>query len=234
MNAGQGPIRLDLHNHTDASPDGFMSPQALLERARARGIACIAVTDHGSIDGALACAVLAADDPSLPRVIVGEEIETEVGEVIGLFVHEEIPEGLPLEQTVERIRMQGGIVYLPHPCDEVRRSAVHGEARLHAARAADVVEVRNGRSLLRDYDSEALRLAAGVGALLGAGSDAHYPGEVGRAYLEVDRVPDRHDFVDVLRRGRPSPRPPAVVYTLSWLYLARSKLAKLRERYLSG
>ena len=225
---GRPVLRLDLHNHTIASSDGFMTPRVLLERARARGLACIAVTDHGSLEGARACAALAAADPSLPRVIPGEEIETTVGEIIGLFVQEQIPEGLSLDETVERIRAQGGIVYLPHPCDEVRRSAVHGEARLRAARAADVVEVQNGRSLRPAYDRDALRLATRAGALLGAGSDAHYPGEVGQAYVEVDRIPGRDDFIEVVRSGRPAPVPHVAAYARSWFYLTRTKLVKLR------
>lgn len=211
-----------------------MSPRGLLERARARGLDCIAVTDHGSLVGARACAELAALDPTLPRVILGEEVETSVGEIIGLFVDEQIEEGLTLDETVRRIRAQGGVVYLPHPCDEIRRSAVHGADRLEAARVADVIEVRNGRSLRPAYDRSALGLAMWAGSLVGAGSDAHFPGEVGRAYLEVDRIPGRDDFIEVLRDARPAPLPRTAAYARSWFYLSRTKIQKVVVRRRRG
>lgn len=190
-------VRLDLHNHTHSSRDASLSPSALLERARDRGIQCIAVTDHDALEGAEACVALAAADPSLPRVIPGVEVRTRVGEVIGLFVGRPVAPGASLVETVAAIRAQGGLVYLPHPCDPLRRAAIRPEAREEAAALADIVEVSNGRSLRPAYDREALLLADRLGKALGAGSDAHYRGEVGRRYMEVSRVPTRDDLVEL-------------------------------------
>jgi predicted metal-dependent phosphoesterase TrpH len=82
--SGLAVLRLDLHNHTSHSADGTMNPRTLLERAAAEGIACLAVTDHNTVRGGLEALAFAEADPSLPRVIPGVELRTQVGEVIGL------------------------------------------------------------------------------------------------------------------------------------------------------
>jgi predicted metal-dependent phosphoesterase TrpH len=220
------PVHLDLHNHTVFSPDGIMEPIRFLQVAASRGLGCVAVTDHDSFRGALECLELAAADPLLPRVIAGEEIRTLHGEIIGLFLREEIPGGLSPLATVALIREQGGLVYLPHPFDGVRESAFRGEELEQIAGMVDVVEVNNGRSMRRAYGRNALRLAARIGTLLGAGSDAHFEGEVGRSYMDVPRVPVREDFMEVLRKGRPSPDPGVADLALNWVYGAATGVAK--------
>src|SRR5665648_718871 len=112
--------------------------------------------------------------PRLPRVIAGQEITTSCGELIGLYLTERIPEGLSPEQTTASIQAQGGIVYLPHPYDTHRRSTMGRQHVEQLALSCDVIEVRNGRILDPAFDRQALALAARSGALLGAGSDAHY------------------------------------------------------------
>src|SRR5690606_18231825 len=110
-------LRIDLHAHTRFSPDATMSPRELVDRALDAGLDRIAVTDHGEIEGALEARAYAP-----AHVIVGEEIRCEGRtELIGLFLTERIPQGLPIEETVERIRAQGGLVYAPHPYAYARR-----------------------------------------------------------------------------------------------------------------
>jgi len=188
----------------------------------------VGVTDHGTVRGGLECAELAARDSALPRVICGQEIFTEVGEIIGLYLSREIPSGLSLEESVRAIREQGGIVYLPHPFDSVRRATIRPEARTQAALLGDVIEVANGRSLRAGFDEKALRLAARTGSALGAGSDAHYRGEVGRAVIEVDRMPRRDDIVEVLRHGRPVRHRTVRTELLAYYFLGRVGVDKLR------
>ncbi len=187
------------------------------------------VTDHGTLRGGLEAAELAASDPSLPLVIPGQEILTSQGEVIGLYLTEEIGADLDLEAAVAAIRRQGGIVYLPHPHDEIRSASIQPGAVERAACLADVVEVVNGRSLHRRFDTRALELAARHAKILGAGSDAHYAGEVGRAVMIVDRLPTRGDLLSVLRRGRPW-RPRTVRSdVLDWWFFARVGFDKARR-----
>ena len=109
---GERVLRVDLHTHTHYSPDSILSPRRFVETCRRKGINCVAVTDHNSIRGALAGRELADF-----RVIVGEEIETAGGQVLGLFLEEEVRPGLSPEETIERVRAMGGLVGVPHRID---------------------------------------------------------------------------------------------------------------------
>lgn len=203
-----------------------MSPLRLLRAAAQSGLDCIAVTDHDSLRGAEECVRLSAADPGLPRVIPGEEILTSHGEIVGLYLREEIPGGLSPQETVARIRAQEGLVYLPHPLDGVRRATIHGEYVEATARAADVIEVSNGRSLRPSFSRNALDLAARLGKPMGAGSDAHFVREVGRVYMEVPRVPERTDLLELLRVGRPSPDMDPLDVALGWAFCLTTAATK--------
>jgi hypothetical protein len=116
--ARQPLIDVDLHMHTDHSHDCATPVELLLSTARERGLGAIAVTDHNEISGALRARELAAEHGV--KVIVGEEIKTGgQGEVIGLFIEEKIPRGLTLQETIDEIHRQGGLVYVPHPFDRL-------------------------------------------------------------------------------------------------------------------
>jgi predicted metal-dependent phosphoesterase TrpH len=135
-----GPgLRLDLHNHTTCSSDGVMSPAELLRAARKRGLACVAITDHNTVRGALEAVALAEADPTLPRVIPGVEVSTSDGHLVALYVWEDIPRGLPMLDCIAVIRERGGLVYLPHPFDAVRRGAVAPKVREQAAAQVDLI-----------------------------------------------------------------------------------------------
>lgn len=204
-----------------------MSPRQLLERAAARGVDVLAVTDHDCLQGALECAALAATDASLPRVIVGEEMATRQGDLVGLFLTREIPGGLDVLDTISCIREQSGVVYLPHPFDSMRRATMAPAWVERVAAAADVVEVANGRALTWAANRRALQLAARHVTRLGAGSDAHYPGEVGRTYLELHSLPSLHRppaFLVELRAARPCGPHPLLGLPRSWYFALRTGL----------
>lgn len=206
-----------------------MTPHTLLRIAARRGLDCVGVTDHGTLRGGLEAAELAASDPSLPLVIPGQEVLTREGEVIGLYLTEEIDGDMSLEDAVAAIRRQGGLVYLPHPFDSVRGGTIRPEAVERAGGLADIIEVDNGRTLYPRFDRMAADLAARHGTVLGAGSDAHYRGELGRAVMVVERLPTRADLLAVLGRGRPlRPRTPRAE-ALGWWYFMRIGLDKARR-----
>jgi predicted metal-dependent phosphoesterase TrpH len=225
--AKAAPVRVDLHNHTTHSSDGALTPLRLLELAAARGLHCLAVTDHDSLKGGRECARIAAGNPHLPRVIPGEEVFSRDGEVVGLFLEEEVPSGLSFEETVALIRQQGGVVYLPHPFDSIRRGTIEPEKRDLAARLADIIEVRNGRMLRPAFNERAFQLAAAYQKPMGAGSDAHYAGEVGRAFLEMTALPDRENLVDLVRAGRVGEPLGGLGEAKAWLYHFRTGSGKL-------
>jgi predicted metal-dependent phosphoesterase TrpH len=218
------PLRVDLHCHTHRSSDCQTSYRALLAACQRRGIDALAVTDHNRIEGALELA-----DQKLPiRIIVGEEIKTTEGEIIGLFMRAFVPPRLSPEETIDEIKRQGGVVYVPHPFDAVRRSVIWREALERIAGQVDVIEVLNARLHSTERNQLADRFAAERGLLRGAGSDAHTALEVGRAGVEMPPFDDAASFKAALRQatvfGRPSH--PAV-------HLA-STFAKIRKKYLPG
>ncbi|HUE96475.1 MAG TPA: PHP domain-containing protein [Longimicrobiaceae bacterium] len=207
-----------MHLHTHRSFDCRNRPGAILEVARARGLDRIVVTDHNEIAGAWE---LAALDPE--RVIVGEEVKTREGfDVIGIFMRDLIPRGTPARETCERIREQGGVVYLPHPFDGSRSG---GPALLAAlADLVDVVEVHNARCFPRSLNTRARAWAEAMGKRSGAGSDAHTIAEIGRGFVEVPPFEnERESFLVALEQGRIGGTNTSPIYRLASIY------AKLRN-----
>jgi hypothetical protein len=179
--APAGRVRVDCHLHTVASGDAVLTLEELAERARATGLDVVCVTDHN----VTSAAVTATERDLGVRVVVGEEIRTPDGDVIGLFLTERIPYVLPLAEVIGRIRAQRGLVYVPHPFDLGRSSLGRVLPGLCADGAVDVVEVFNAKIEDDALNQRAAGLAARYGIPAGAGSDAHDAPGVGAAYLEL-------------------------------------------------
>lgn len=213
-------IRVDLHCHTHKSSDSASSYRSLIAACQRRAIDALAITDHNRIEGALEF----AEQAPFP-VIVGEEIKSREGEIIGLFIRDFIPPHLSPEETAHEIRRQGGVVYVPHPFDRVRRSVLTRDALERIAGHVDAVEVLNARIHIEKDNAQAIRFADERNLLKGAGSDAHIAWEVGRAGVVMPDFSDATSFKESLRQatvfGKPSP--PAV-------HLA-STFHKYRKRY---
>ncbi len=189
-------LRVDLHSHTNYSHDGHTSPEILVARASEVGLDRIAVTDHGTIEGALIARELA---PAL--VIVGEEIRCACRtELIGLFLSERIPQRLSMDETVARIRSQGGVVYAPHPYAYARQAVRRARRALDRA---DVVEAVNARAFLPWWNRAAAGAARTRGLPAAAGSDAHFAFEIGRAYTRMPAFADGAGFLEAVRNGTP-------------------------------
>jgi predicted metal-dependent phosphoesterase TrpH len=189
-------IKVDLHVHTVYSDDCLTPLRDVLRWVVRRQLGAVAITDHNTIAGALAFASM-----SHVPVIVGEEILTTGGEIIGLFLCEEIPAYLPPAETARRIHQQGGLVYIPHPFDRIRHSALQPDALAQVIERADVLEVHNGRVTFVLDNRRADDLARARHLLRGAGSDAHQGFEIGRSYVEMPAFADMADFVSGLRQG---------------------------------
>jgi dephospho-CoA kinase len=213
---GSGRIRVDMHLHTRASFDSLNDPHAVVERARAEGLDRICVTDHNELETALA---LTADYPDY--VIPGEEVKTaERVDVIGLFLSERIPAGTPARETCQRIREQGGLVYVPHPFAGGKggggRILPEIEDLVHA------VEGFNARLHDPSLNERAERWGRERGLPLGAGSDAHTLGELGHAWVDMPACENRPEaFLAALAEGTLHGR------TSSRLVHIASTLAKL-------
>lgn len=179
---------IDLHCHTSASFDSLASPASIVRAAAARGITHLAITDHDRIDGALEAQAFLASDagrdavPGL-TVIVGQEIRTSSGDLIGVFLREAIPPGLPPAEAVAAVRAQGGLVGMAHPFDRFRGSVGRGENddTEELAATVDWIEAWNARLMFGDGNARAAALAAKVGKPGIAVSDSHTTMELGVA-----------------------------------------------------
>ena len=199
--------KVDLHSHTGHSKDSLLPAATLLREAAERGMAAIAVTDHDSLGGALQAAALVERRPEEfggITVIPGSEVMTTEGEIIGLFLREDVARGLAPEETIRRMRAQGALVIVPHPFDRIRGSRLREDALRRVAHLVDAIEGLNARTTLPADNIRAQRFAAEHGRLLTAGSDAHVRGEAGRAYVEIDSPPsgDAAGLLEQIRAGR--------------------------------
>ena len=190
-------MRLDLHCHTHRSRDSLMTYEVLLRRMDQRGMDMVAITDHNTIAGALAFRARAPE-----RFLVGEEIKTTSGELLALFLEEEVPPGLSPEDTISRVHAQGGLVGVSHPLDRLRGEAL-GMERLESIRGElDFLEVFNARITFSKDNRLARELAARWGLPGSAGSDAHAPAEVGRAYVDMPEFHGPQEFLESLALGQ--------------------------------
>ncbi|HSG47816.1 MAG TPA: dephospho-CoA kinase [Longimicrobiales bacterium] len=218
-----GWMRVDLHLHTRASWDSLSDPEALLARARERGVTRLALTDHDTLALSLE---LAARYPE--AVIPGEEVRTAEGiDVIGLYLREGIPRRTPAREVIRCVREQGGVAYLPHPYAPGKGGG--GRLAEDLAPLVDVVEVFNARLHPADRNDPAGALAHRFARLRGAGSDAHLVGEVAGAWVEVPEHPNTPEGLRwALRRGRPAGREASRLVHLG------STWAKLRQKLPGG
>ena len=167
-------IRLETHCHTRYSKDSLLLHSLLYMKCRLCHIDAIAICEHNNILGALKFKEYCLKRKNKVFVIVGEEIMTSSGEVIGLYLNEEIPAGLSCDETIDRIINQGGVVYVPHPYDEKRAKTVLDEdcIRLNSHRI-DCIECYNGRNVDENYGVQQTRIANKYGLVKVVGSDAH-------------------------------------------------------------
>jgi predicted metal-dependent phosphoesterase TrpH len=194
----QGWVRVDCHSHTMWSGDCTTTPDELAEAVAETGIDVLCITDHNAIAGAVELA------DRLPcRVVVGEELRVGSGEIIGLFLDERLPQGIPVLEAAQRIRDQGGVVYIPHPFDPMRNCLRPEEIDLLVAEGlVDGIEGWNGKTSLGSLNAKGEAYGRANGLFVGAGSDAHVPDAVGAAYVEMPDFDDPADFLVKVAEGR--------------------------------
>ena len=190
-----GLLRVDLHLHSSYSHDGQSSLQELIERSRECGLDRIALTDHNTVEGALELARIA---PEL--TIVGEEVKTREGEVIGLFITGRITPYLMPEEVMDVIHEMGGLTYVPHPLDR-RRANFLPERIVQMADRIDIIETYNPWCE-PGANAAAAKLASDLGAVTASGSDAHGIQELGRSWMEIEDYKSPAEFLEKLRKAR--------------------------------
>ncbi|MBO9534357.1 MAG: glycosyltransferase [Solirubrobacteraceae bacterium] len=210
-------IDVDLHMHTDWSHDCATPVEVLLATAKERGLGAIAVTDHNVIGGAYEAAELS--ERYGVKVIIGEEVKTaSQGEVIGLFINEEIPRGLSLQETIAEIKRQGGVVYVPHPFDRMHAVPDY-EHLLDVLDDIDAIEVFNPRVAVGTFNDEARRFATKYRLAQGAGSDAHVAQGLGSVRIRMPDFDGPEEFLAGLRIAEIAPRPASLLYVQALKFL---------------
>ncbi len=187
-------IKLDLHIHTTYSFDSNIDPEGLSKVCHERGLDGVAITDHDSLQGGLAFACELSD----LIVIPGSEIRSAEGEIIGLFLSEEVPPGLPAPETMRLIHEQGGLVVIPHPFDIVKLKRMRARRLEELLDEIDAIEALNGKPRWWWANASAQRFADSHGVPVTAGSDAHKAGHVGLLYTEMDAFSGPTEFMTSL------------------------------------
>ena len=218
-------LKVDFHAHTCYSHDCLISIEAFINAARRSGLDRVVVTDHNTIRGALLAAEAA---PEL--VIAGEEVQTTEGEFLAAFVTRELPYGLEPLEALKRLKDQGAFISISHPFDPQRSGWSQRTLDLIAPQV-DALEVFNARVLSPLYNTHAQSYAASLGMPGTAGSDAHHPSEIGRAYSMVPDFADaaglRAAISEARSRGRVS-LPLVHVYS-TWAKVVKKLQASRKE-----
>ena len=189
-------VAIDLHTHSEASPDGALTTKDYRRMLKSGRLDYVAVTDHNTTDFARA---LKHELGELgERIIVGEEIRTTHGEIIGLYLTETVPKLLSPHETIAAIRAQGGLVCIPHPFENVRRG-MSRKALEPISREVDMIEVHNGRAVFQNKSKLAYAWAALHGCAGVANSDCHAPSGWGRTRTRIAAAPTKDNLIDLLR-----------------------------------
>jgi len=211
--------QVELHSHTNWSKDCVVDGDTIIRLCERRGIDRIAITDHNTADGALAMQKTAPD-----LIIVGEEIMTDRGEILGYFMQESIPAGLTPDETIRRLRDQGAVISVSHPFDRLRKGAWHEEDLLKIIDKVDAIEVFNSRCMFAEDNAKAIRFAEKHNLTGTVGSDAHSRVEYGRALVRMQPFEGASDFLLSLRVAQHVNR-----YS-SWFVHLNSKTAKWSKK----
>jgi len=188
-------MRVDLHLHSRYSHDSSTSLEALIARCRECLLERIALTDHNTAEGALELARVAPD-----LAIVGEEVKTREGELIGLFITSTIPPWLRPEEAMDLVHEMGGLTYLPHPLDR-NRSHYRPERIVELAPRIDIIESYNPWCDA-GANRAAAELAADLGKVTATGSDSHGIQELGRSWMEMEEFDGPADFLQKVAKAR--------------------------------
>jgi predicted metal-dependent phosphoesterase TrpH len=209
--------RIDLHTHSTASPDGALRASSYAAMLSHGVLDAIAVTDHNTITLAQELHATLGD-----RIIVGEEITTSQGELIGLYLQTVVPPFLSVLDTIRRIHEQGGLVYVPHPFETVRKG-IPLNVLDELATMIDIIEVGNGRAVFQNRSLQAAAWAQNHNVAGAASSDAHGRAGWGRTYTTVTAMPTVHNLVNLLKTGECTTRNPGMAG------LAYPKFNRLRK-----
>jgi predicted metal-dependent phosphoesterase TrpH len=197
-------IKIDLHTHSCYSHDAFITIKHYEYFFRRNPDFILAITDHNEIEGALQCKKAFGE-----KIIIGEEVKTAEGELIGLYLDHCIDPGMPLENTVEEIKKQDGLVMVPHPFKRTGNSdsQIFKKSLCTHLELFDIIEIYNSRNRTEGANEQALAFARSHQKPMAVGTDAHAFYELGKAFMSIPAYNGRTDLLDQLAAGHASCRP---------------------------
>lgn len=194
-------MKIEMHVHTRFSKDSLLPLHILLFMCKIKKIKCIAITDHNEIKGAIKAKEIFAKHKV--NVIVGEEILTKQGEIIGLFLNRKIEKNLTAKETIQEIKKQNGVVYVPHPFDKKRNKTVLQYEQIIANKDdIQLIECYNGRNIEKEYGIKQGEIAKKIGKIKVVGSDAHTWFEVGRNTMEISDFDTQEEFLNNIKSAK--------------------------------
>ena len=213
--------KIDLHTHSIGSPDGGITLEDYRQLLNNNVLDVIAITDHDSIDQAVAIQKELGS-----RIIVGEEITTQDGELIGLFLSKKVEPGQSAQATAKAIKIQGGLVYVPHPFETVRKGITQSVLD-SIVDNVDIVEVHNGRAVFQNKGPQAATWARLNNKICAASSDAHGSKGLGTTYTITNSIPTKETLLRELKTGRlTTQRPPLLSLFYPKYHRLRAKIKK--------
>jgi predicted metal-dependent phosphoesterase TrpH len=218
--AAEGQWRVELHCHSRYSKDSNLSLEKIVAACRRERIDAIALTDHNDIRGALELQAMA---PGWLRVIVGEEIATADGDLVGIFLRERIEPRLPIEETIRQIHAQGGLAIAPHPFDRLRHEAMGGAVLTRVQHEIDFVESFNARCVFAGDNQVAAAFVREHGLAGCVGCDAHWSGEHGNAVCVMRPFEGAKEFTASLRAATFECRPAGPLVHVGTAVVKRAK-----------
>ena len=203
-------IKIDLHTHSEASRDGGITPNQYAKILEEETLDVIAITDHDRIDFAQGLQQALGRE----RIIVGEEITTKDGEIIGLYLTEVVPPQMTAQDTVDAIKAQNGLVYIPHPFEKVRKG-IQKDILEAIIEDVDIIEGYNGRALSQKFSPQATAFAKIHGIPSVASSDAHGVSGIGKSHTNLQNRPTRQSLLIELQSSfMICARPPWISFLL--------------------
>jgi len=191
------PCKIDLHTHSIASPDSSITAKQFKKALSGGVLSCIAVTDHNRIDFAQKL----QKELGPEAIIIGEEISTKQGDIIGLYLTSLVEPNQEISQAIEAIKKQGGLVYIPHPFETVRKGISH-ETLDNVIDDIDIIESANGRAFFQNLGTEAHTVARIRYKHPCASSDAHRSSALGKTYTEIKEIPKKDNLLELLSLGK--------------------------------
>jgi predicted metal-dependent phosphoesterase TrpH len=224
-------IRLDMHMHTEYSRDSRVALSEFAALARKAELGAVCITDHDTIEGGLHLREMGTG----LQVIVGEEITTADGELVGLFLEKPIRPGLTAETTIGHIHEQGGLAYVPHPFSRNRRRHLRRAVLEQVASKLDIVEVFNAREAASSSNVQALAFARAHELPGGVGSDSHRKIEIGGAYVEVAPFATAPELLVALREGKVTGTLSGLgIHVRTWIDIGRKVITRRRGGRRAG